>query len=469
MHKVENLEVESIHVQQANNNSLYKDAVLNELGNMANVAQFISFGPNLEQRYARLRGHSVNFKFGQIEIAISELLKVAPENSVNVRSFMPEDPKSREFVYGLNTTGAVTATVQRLASEGLYTIVNETVDVNDGGVSGVVLGNVMEFAPGDTPRCVEKPGTVSLPLGLGSQLLELIYGFQPTLNYESNMRVEFSIHPLRRGFRYDHTIVWEIEDVGNTEVIADTRWPNLFSRLIGDKVFGLLVAHMLKLRVPHTTVISRALPPFTFGEKTGTSEPWIRTSPTEQVPGQFTTQRGWRDPFKLMVDEDPSGNALSSIISQEGVEAVYSGALVASPEGIPIIEGVRGSGDEFMLGRVAPQTLPQDVLEAVNKLYNKAKGVLGPVRLEWVFDGHRAWIVQLHKGATVTSGRTIYPGEVSSYREFKISEGINALRALISKVAGTGEGIVLVGNVGVTSHLGDILRRAKIPSFIKDD
>jgi hypothetical protein len=33
---------------------------------------------------------------------------------------------------------------------------------------------------------------------------------------------------------------------------------------------------------------------------------------------------------------------------------------------------------------------------------------------------------------------------------------------------GTGEGIVLAGRVGITSHLGDLLRRARIPSRIED-
>ncbi len=64
-------------------------------------------------------------------------------------------------------------------------------------------------------------------------------------------------------------------------------------------------------------------------------------------------------------------------------------------------------------------------------------------------------------------GRTIYPGEAASYRQFKVTDGIDALRALISEVQATGDGIMLVGDVGVTSHLGDLLRRARIPSLIR--
>lgn len=254
--------------------------------------------------------------------------------------------------------------------------------------------------------------------------------------------------------------------MGDTELRAETRWPNRFSRFIGDKAFGLLVAHTVGLAVPLTTVISRALPPFTFGESTGIAEKWIRTCPVEQVPGKFTTQRGWRDPYKLMMDEDPKGDMLASILSQEGVEAVYSGALVTTPEGTQIIEGVKGSGDAFMLGQMAPQSLPDNVIQGVRRLYEKAELNLGPVRLEWVYDGSRAWAVQLHKGATVTTGRIVYPGKANLYHEFKLSEGINALRSLISKVEGTDDGIIVSGDVGVTSHIGDLLRRAKIPSHI---
>jgi hypothetical protein len=61
----------------------------------------------------------------------------------------------------------------------------------------------------------------------------------------------------------------------------------------------------------------------------------------------------------------------------------------------------------------------------------------------------------------------IYPGDPLSEHRFHVGKGLEALRALIEQVEGTGEGIVLVGRVGVTSHLGDVLRRARIPSRIE--
>src|SRR5438046_548089 len=137
----------------------YKDAILDALAHQANVAEFVSFGPNLQQRYAWIRGYRENHPFPSPKMAIEAILTRSSEQSVNIRSFAPDNPKSREFIYGKTDAETVLSELRRLASQGLYTIVNETIDVNDGGVSGVAYGDVVEFAPGDTPRCVEKPGT----------------------------------------------------------------------------------------------------------------------------------------------------------------------------------------------------------------------------------------------------------------------------------------------------------------------
>jgi hypothetical protein len=42
--------------------------------------------------------------------------------------------------------------------------------------------------------------------------------------------------------------------------------------------------------------------------------------------------RGWHDPFALLEKEDPSGSEIASVLAQEGVDAVYSGALVVAEE-----------------------------------------------------------------------------------------------------------------------------------------
>ena len=442
-----------------------KDSVLDRLAEVANVAQFVSFGPDLKQRHARIREYEIDHPFGTVEAAAAALLSSA--GSVNVRSFEPNNAKSREFIYGLTDEQKVAYEVGRLASLGLYTIMNETLDVNDGGVSGVALGNLLEFAPGDTPRCVEKPGTVSLPRELALFLLEKVYGFRPDLSrYSASERVEFSLHPIRRGVRHDHTIVWELEEVGGFETSAEISWPNKFSRFIGDKAFGLLLADVLGLPVPATTVFARFLPPFSFGKSTGSAETWIRTCPVEQDPGRYTTNKGWLDPFQLLAREDPDGTKIASVLAQEGVNAQYSGSLIVEQAGTVNIEGVPGYGDDFMLGR-SMSVLPLSIKDSVFDLYRAAAAQLGPVRFEWVHDGEKTWIVQLHKGATASLGNIVYPGEPTVFHRFDVREGIDSLRELIQRVRNVDEGVIVVGEVGITSHLGDLLRKAKIPSRIE--
>jgi hypothetical protein len=458
----------SDRVADTGHSLLIKDAVLDRVSEKANVAQFVSFGPDLVQRYARVRGYAPNHRFDGPHSAVRALLESTPDNSVNVRSFTPENPKSREFIYGLREVGDATASVRRLASEGLYTIVNETIDVADGGVSGVALGGVIEVAPGDTPRCVEKPGTVSFPFDVGRRLLEKVYHFRPALDYGPRSRVEFSLHPLRRGFHHDHTIIWEMGEVDPRDISAEIRWPNLFSRFMGDKAFGLIVADTLGLPVPASTVIARHLAPFTFGQPTGTGEMWIRTCPVVQDPGHFTTQRGWTDPYKHLSEEDPEGMLIASTLAQEGIDAEFSGSLIVQADGEINIEGTSGYGDKFMVGIAEVEALPVDVISSVNRLYDRASSLLGPVRMEWVHDKNQStWVVQIHCGITTSQGSVIHKGHASYYHRFDVARGIDELRVLISEVQGTDEGIILGGHIGVTSHLGDLLRKAQIPSSIQ--
>ena len=446
----------------------FKDAVLDQLAEVANVAQFVSFSPGSKPqlRYARIRGLASVPR--SLPEAITVLIERATDHSVNVRSFDPAQPKANPFKYGLKSLNSVLYWVRRLAAQGLYTIVNETIDVNDGGVSGVSYAGILEFGPGDTPRIVEREGTVSAPREMGLRILSTVYGFTPDLDFPSDVRVEFSIHPLRRGVRHGHTIIWELEKSGDIELQASLVWPNLFSRRLGDKTFGLLVADAIGLDVPETTVVCRNVAPFRFGKRTGTDERWIRTSPAVQTPGKFTTRRGWIDPFKLMSREDRNGRFIASILDQEGVDARYSGAAIAGLDSTLTIEGVAGYGDAFMQGEVAPQQLPHQVMARVTAVFNAAMQHLGPVRFEWVADDRRVWIVQLHRGATSTSGGTLYPGTPSLEHRFTIELGLEALRKLIDELpSGQNHGVVLVGNVGVTSHFGDLLRRARIPSRVE--
>jgi len=445
----------------------FKDSVLAGLARTANVAQFVSFGPgDPSTRIVCLHGIDASTSL-RLDEAVEALLQRSTAGLVNVRSFDPDQPKSHDFVYGLATKSEVAGEVQRLTGAGLHVIVNETIDVSDGGVSGVAYAGVLEFAPDDTPRCVEKPGTASLPREIGLEMLEIVYGFRPDLPYRAEERVEFSIHPLRRGVRHSHTIVWEKEEAERLSLEPDIVWPNRFSRFLGDKAFGLLLAHALGLPVPAVTVISRRVAPFAFGLPTGSAEAWIRTCPVEQVAGRFTTARGWIDPFTLLRDEDPDGTEIASVLSQEGVQARYAGAAVAMADGDVLIEGVCGTGDAFMVGLAPPAPLPRKVVKAVKALHKQASARLGAVRMEWAFDGDTAWIMQLHRGSVASIGQVVFPGQATKEHRFRVEDGIEALRSLVASVEGTGEGVVLVGHVGITSHLGDILRKARIPSRIE--
>ena len=75
------------------------------------------------------------------------------------------------------------------------------------------------------------------------------------------------------------------------DVAGEIRWPNRFSEFIGDKAFGLLLAHLFDFPVPFTTVVSRYIAPFCFGVSTGSGETWIRTSPRVAAPSNSAERR----------------------------------------------------------------------------------------------------------------------------------------------------------------------------------
>ncbi len=444
-----------------------KDESLDRLAKTINVAQFVSFapGPQMAQQYARVLGFEPNHKFKSVLEAITTLINTSSEHSINVRSFTPADPKSNEFLYGLGNIDEIQAAVTRLAEAGLHVIINETVDVKDGGVSGVAQGGTIEFAPDDTPRCVEKPGVASLPRPLGIRLLNKVYGLSLRLDIEANDRLEFSVHPKPRGWKGTHLLGWELEKVGRLAIRPTLQWPNRFSRVIGDKTFGLLLASEIGLPVPRSIVINRRIAPFSFGKATGSAERWIRTAPTEQVPGKFTTNHGWLDPFLLLAEEDPNGDQIASIISQDSIKAAFSGALIVGANNEQIVEGRQGEGEDFMQGTAPPEQLPKGILNDIHCLYQKAAKRLGPVRFEWVHDGRQAWIVQLHRGVTSTSSNVVVPGEPREWRSFLVSRGLEELRKELSSLD-VAEGILLKGQVGLTSHIADVLRKAGRPARI---
>jgi hypothetical protein len=443
-----------------------KDEILDELAREFNVAQFVSFGPDLKQRFSRIAGMSPNSLFHNLEEGISTIINRSADGAVNVRSFDADNPRSREFIQGLTNSAVAIAHVARLASQGLTTIVNETIDIADGGVSGVATPETIEFSPDATPRAVEEEGVARLPRQLGNRLLEIVYGFAPEVPTEEDLRIEFSIHPRPRGWLQKHTVLWEREILSAAVFPARATWPNNFSRLLGDKTYGLLMAFLAGLPTPRTTVLNRRVAPFTFGDDTGTHEIWTRTCPARRSPGLFSTVRGWTDPFKLMASEDPYHTQIASVISQAAVPSVFAGAAIAEADGTLRIEGVRGSGDRFMLTGVNSE-LPQEIRTCVATLNEAAKNVFGPVSFEWVFDGQTAWVVQLHVGQSESQGDVIYPGEPQEWIEISASRSLEQIRDVIGKLDPARTGVVLVGSIGTSSHKGDLLRTSRIPSRLR--
>jgi hypothetical protein len=211
-------------------------------------------------------------------------------------------------------------------------------------------------------------------------------------------------------------------------------------------------------------VFNRRIAPFEFGRPTGNTEVWLRTCPQEQVPGEFTTTRGWIDPFALMAREDPKGEIISSVIAQSEIQSQYSGAAIVYG-GELHIEGTEGSGERFMRGEASPKSLPERIVEDVRGIYTCAQPALGPVRFEWVHDGERAWVVQLHCGATQSAKTIIAPGEPSLWVRFELAQGLEALRERLGTLP-EGAGLMLVGNLGLTSHIADIVRKSRVPARI---
>lgn len=447
------------------NHSAYKDEQLDQLAALGNVAQFISFSPGKHQRFSRIAGEPANKRYRTASSAICALLESSSERRINIRSFTPEKRQGNEFVYGLDRAEDALSAIDRLSLSGMYVIANETIDVNDGGVSGVAQGGLFEFAPGATPRIVETGAVTTLDTEHAKKVLHKVYNACPTLPTEESLRVEFSIHPLKRGVRKDHTILWEAEESSAGALHAELRWPNLFSELIGDKTFGLLVADSFGFRVPHTTVLCRKIPPFSFGTSTGEDLLWMRTAPRQAEPGLFPTVRGWTDPFKLMED-NVQPEKLASVLVQQEVKAQFSGAMITSKNGGAIIEGVKGFGDDFMLGKSGPAKLPSAVHSLAEELHSDLRKQLGRVRIEWAYDGEKIWVIQLQQITIESSGKTIVAGTSDREITFEASKGLDALRALIQSEGDRSFSICLVGNIGMTSHFADVLRRHKIPSRI---
>ena len=164
---------------------------------------------------------------------------------------------------------------------------------------------------------------------------------------------------------------------------------------------------------------------------------------------------------------------IAAILSQSSVEAIYSGgAIISKDKANDVIEGVIGNGDDFMLGKNKKDNLPTNLLDKLKILMNNIReyySILGNVSIEWVFDGNEIWVVQLNQLENVGRGSVIVFGNPISYEKFFVIDGLEKLAYKIKEVKEKNMGIELIGDVGICSHFGDLLRQSNIPSFITRD
>jgi len=453
---------------------LLKDTVLDNIAQEGgNIAQFVSYSPDGKKRYSRIRGSDPTRRFASVEEAI-QAIRTTGAPYVNIRSFLPNKPDGNPLFMGRKERWASvvdTADVVRdLFRRGLHVIINEEINVADGGFSGVMFGDVAEFAPMDTPRCVEKDGCAVVHRSVMAKLVRTVYERRISIPFPRGTRVEFSVHPGPVGYFRQTQIIWQVEEKQTAAPkVGYPHWPNRYSEAMGDKAFGLLMAHLHGLRVPFCRVTGRVIPPFEFGEETGSQEVrMVRSCPKVQVPGHFFTHHGWLDVTAEMHKADPDGSKLASYIEQDRVDVEFAGASITGAENELITEGTNQDGERFMTGGVGVSPLPTRVTDAVECVWEAALPLFGPVRFEWVYDTtNTLWIVQFHAGRSLSHGREIVPGDAVRWERFDTTLGLERLRMLVQQARQFKFGIIVVGNVGITSHFGDILRRAGVPSRLE--
>ena len=118
-----------------------------------------------------------------------------------------------------------------------------------------------------------------------------------------------------------------------------------------------------------------------------------------------------------------------------------------------------------MLGQRTFEVLPPEIIADVEKTYVEAASAIGAVRFEWVHDGERVWIVQLHKGGTSSTAATLVPGEAAKWAVFDASRGLEELRRFLEGLPHD-VGVCVEGEIGLTSHFADLLRKTKRPARI---
>src|SRR5664280_3410780 len=115
-----------------------------------------------------------------------------------------------------------------------------------------------------------------------------------------------------------------------------------------------------------------------------------------------------------------------------------------------------------MLGAQSPDSLPDQVILGVRELTAGARKYLGSVRTEWAHDGTQVWLLQLHLSAATYAHGRLSPGDAQEWLTYNVADGLAALRSTVAHAEATSSGVLVVGSVGLTSHVGDLLRLSLI-------
>jgi hypothetical protein len=128
------------------------------------------------------------------------------------------------------------------------------------------------------------------------------------------------------------------------------------------------------------------------------------------------------------------------------------------------IDGVRGEGDSFMVGDTGSVRLTSAVEESVASVARHLHAVIGPVKIEWVFDGRFAWVVQLSPLGKASDARIGDDAGVE-WEEFRFQKGrLEEFRNRVLALRGSNKGILVIGNVSPLSHVGEIAEQYGVPT-----
>lgn len=442
-----------------------KDKVLKELSKDWNVANFVSVSPKGGTRYSTL-------KKTRLRPMIESLLKVSGTGKVNVRSFcVNEDNIKTEFVMDLETVDEVMQQVVRNQNKGLYSIINENIDPCDGGVSGIVHGNLVEFLTNGTPRHVEKGSkAITLNKEQGLKILETYYEVDLFNLKELNEkeRVEFTITKDKR------LIIWEHKEITPTNNIINNISVNLESNFIKtttEKVFGLLYLDSLNIKIPKTSMENSIGNIITFGKETSkenlTENIVHRAAPSRFTPGDLdNVKEKYNKDIKEHVKLFDNQMKEVKFITQEEIKTKYVGAGIFQEDGEYTIEYSEGDGQAFMLGKVKPLeqgSLDKKVKGQLNQVSLRLRGVTNQkLKIEFITDESlKLYLVQLNfldshinekgtentgEGETLTfktEGKT--PSDLANELDLLKSKGKNITH------------VTLIGDIGYTSHFCDVV------------